>query len=138
MKKFIKQRSKLSLRNFSTMPLLALASLNGGSSAAVQTGLHSNLMPWFITGFSDAEGCFYIRVTKKDRMKIGWAVELIFSIRLHIKDLPALESIREHFSGAGKIYIHEKEREATFRVSSVKELNIIVNHFDKYPLITHK
>ena len=34
--------------------------------------------------------------------------------------------------------MHEKEREATFRVSSVKELNIIVNHFDKYPLITQK
>jgi len=71
-------------------------------------------------------------------MKIGWTVELIFSIRLHIKDLPVLESIREYFSGIGKIYIHEKEREATFRVSSVKELNIIVNHFDKYPLITQK
>jgi len=65
-------------------------------------------------------------------------VEQVFSIRLHIKDLAALKSIQEFFSGIGKIYIHEKEEEATFRVSSVKELDIIINHFDKYPLITQK
>ena len=65
-------------------------------------------------------------------------MELVFSIRLHIKDLAALKSIQAFFSGIGKIYIHEKVGEATFRVSSVKELELIVNHFDKYPLITQK
>jgi len=32
---------------------------------------NSLLNPWFITGFTDGEGCFYIRITKKNQMKIG-------------------------------------------------------------------
>jgi hypothetical protein len=29
------------------------------------------LHPYFITGFADAESCFYVRVTKKNNMKLG-------------------------------------------------------------------
>ena len=71
-------------------------------------------------------------------MKTGWGVELVFSIRLHIKDLDLLNTIWAFFQHSGKIYFYEKIGEAIFRVSSVKELEIIINHFDKYPLITQK
>jgi hypothetical protein len=65
-------------------------------------------------------------------------VELVFSIRLHIKDLAILRSIQASFYQVGKIYVHDKAGEATFRVSSVKELEVIINHFRRYPLITQK
>jgi len=65
-------------------------------------------------------------------------VEPTFSIRLHIKDLAVLEVIQNFFGNIGKIYIYEDVEEAIFRVSSVKELEIIINHFVEYPLITHK
>lgn len=91
----------------------------------------------FITGFADAEGCFYVRVSKKAKMKVGWAVELVFSIRLHIKDLALLETIAKFF-GVGKVYVHEKSQEASYVVNSVKELGVIIEHFLKYPLRTQK
>jgi len=39
--------------------------------------------------------------------------------------------------GVGKIYKSGKEA-VQFRVSSLKNLFIIINHLDKYPLITKK
>lgn len=39
--------------------------------------------------------------------------------------------------GVGKIYKHGKDS-IVLRVSSVKDLLVIIDHFDKYPLIPHK
>lgn len=61
-----------------------------------------------------------------------------FFIRLHIKDLAVLNLIQAFFNGVGKIYSYKSVEEAIFRVSSMKELEIIVDHFDKYPLISQK
>lgn len=69
-------------------------------------------------------------------MKAGWSVEPIFAIRLHDKDLEVLNLIKAYF-GVGKIYHHKDINEAsTFRVSSIKDLAAIINHFDMYPLLT--
>ena len=61
-----------------------------------------------------------------------------FFIRLHIKDVALLNLIQAFFNGIGKIYIYKDVEEAIFRVSSIKELEFITNHFDKYPLISQK
>jgi hypothetical protein len=39
--------------------------------------------------------------------------------------------------GVGQIYKHGKDS-IQLRVSSVKDLQVIIDHFDKYPLITQK
>jgi len=70
-------------------------------------------------------------------MTSGWTVEPVFSIRLHDKDLNVLHIIQQFF-GVGKVYHHVSINEATFRVSSIEELDVIVNHFEKYPLLTQK
>lgn len=44
----------------------------------------------------------------------------------------------QKFFGVGKVYHHADIEEATYRVSSVKELDVIVRHFDAYPLLTKK
>jgi hypothetical protein len=56
---------------------------------------------------------------------------------LHQKDRALLESIQNNFNGVGYI---NKERKDTiqYRVASVKDLSIIMDHFDKYPLYTQK
>ncbi len=95
--------------------------------------------PWFITGFTDAEGCFSIRV-RKSKSKItlvGWNVEFIFSIHLHSRDLPLLKEIQAYFGGIGRI--SEGNNHCGFYVSSVEQItNVIIPHFMKYPLITQK
>ena len=91
--------------------------------------------PWFITGFTDAEGCWNVSITKSKTHKLGLKVQLFFSIRLHKKDYLLLEWVKNFFS-VGKIYIEENFIQ--LKVYSEKDLYIIINHFYKYPLITEK
>ncbi|MGI9825454.1 LAGLIDADG family homing endonuclease, partial [Riemerella anatipestifer] len=60
----------------------------------------------------------------------------MFKISLHKKDRALLESIQRSL-GVGKIYKHGKDS-LDFRVSSLKNIRVVLNHFDKYPLITKK
>jgi hypothetical protein len=94
------------------------------------------LNPWFITGLTDAEGCFTMSVGKNDKSKVGWAVKLSFQIGLHNKDRALLEQIQSYFK-VGNISKHGSNM-LHFRVESVKDLAKLINHFDKYPLITKK
>lgn len=48
-------------------------------------------IPQFITGFTDAEGCFNISIFKDNTFKFGWRVKLTYIISLHSKDKEILE-----------------------------------------------
>jgi hypothetical protein len=98
--------------------------------------LKSNLSPWFITGFSDAESCFSIKIQENDKLNTKWRVRPVFSIILHKKDVLLLEAIQNNL-GVGKILKNGKNA-IMYSVDSIKEMAIIINHFDKYPLITQK
>lgn len=52
------------------------------------------LKPYFVTGFTDAEGSFIVRIRKNPKAKIGWSVETKFSICIHKKDIMVLELIK--------------------------------------------
>lgn len=60
-----------------------------------------------------------------------------FLIHLHEKDLPLLEKIQIFFGGIGNIHKGQKNS-VTYSVSARKDLLVILDHFDKYPLITQK
>lgn len=96
-----------------------------------------NLSAWFITGFTDAEGSFRVSINKDKTYKIGWQVRGFFEITLHEKDFALLELIQKFF-GVGKIYVKKENSAISYIVSSVKELEIIREHFEKYPLLTNK
>lgn len=55
---------------------------------------------------------------------------------MHNKDLKLLEAIQRTFN-VGKIYKHGIDS-MQYRVSSLSNLQVIIEHFDKYPLITQK
>lgn len=103
--------------------------MNVGSSS-------SKLHPYFVTGFIDGEGCFSISITSHNKTQTGWGVKISFTLDLHKKDKALLEQIRNYF-GVGKIHI-SGEQSLQFRVDSVKELLVILDHLEKYPLITTK
>jgi len=48
-----------------------------------------------------------------------------------------LEAIKSTL-GVGQIYFSNNDPVVTLRVKSKKELQIIIDHFDKYPLVTAK
>lgn len=94
------------------------------------------LNPDYLTGFVDGEGCFSLSIYKDARSLTGWQVKPIFSISLHNKDIKLLEAIQRTLK-TGKIYKHGVDS-MQYRVSSLKNLKIITDHFDSYPLITQK
>jgi hypothetical protein len=48
------------------------------------------LNPYWVTGFTDAEGTFTIVIDKITKRKIGWRIQSKFQISLHVRDLPLL------------------------------------------------
>jgi hypothetical protein len=91
----------------------------------------------YISGFTDGEGSFWIYLQKNSKYLIGYQVKYEFTIVQHIKDRALLENIKLSFNGVGAIDKHG-ELSVKSRVSSIKDILLIIDHFDKYPLITQK
>jgi hypothetical protein len=105
-------------------------------STLVPARLRQPLNPYYVTGFTDGEGCYFIGIHSDSNYKTGYRVKASFQIGLHEKDLALLEQIQSFF-GVGKITKLGAES-VQFRVTALEDLNVIVNHFDHYPLLTRK
>ena len=120
-----------------------LANIYTGFSRSLTRGISSisikkpTLHPDFVTGFSDGESYFSISLNRSSKMNTGWIVNLQFGIKLHKKDRYLLELIQAFFTGIGSISSHGEDA-VQFRVSSIKDLQVILDHFNYFPLITHK
>ena len=64
------------------------------STISVQS---SQLNPYFVTGFCDAESSFQVLVSKNNNSKLGWSVRSLFTIGLHSRDLALLLKIKSFF-----------------------------------------
>lgn len=101
------------------------------------SGEYSNMdNPQFITGFTDGEGCFNITISKDNKYKCGWRIYLVFVVVLHSKDKVVLDCFKNYFK-VGRVFKQGSEA-YQFMVQSPKDLAVIINHFNKYPLITQK
>ena len=69
------------------------------STSATCSSINTNINPWAITGFSDAESSFNITVYEDNTRSIGWVTKLRFKIGLHNRDLLLLNNIKNFFSG---------------------------------------
>nr|YP_010130207.1 LAGLIDADG endonuclease [Clavaria fumosa]QPZ51109.1 LAGLIDADG endonuclease [Clavaria fumosa] len=101
--------------------------------------LQSKMTPWFCSGLIDSEGSFITTIYKNKEIKIGWRVQSIFQIELHIQDLSLLLQLQQFFGGCGSIIKSKNRNTVRFSVSDIKDLTtIIIPHFYKYPLLTQK
>ena len=82
----------LTARNYSTLRATPQCSVE-----------NYKLDPWWVTGFVDGEGCFYVSVRKNKDSNHGWRVEQRFTLVLHKKDEALLQKIKSSL-GVGKIY----------------------------------
>jgi NADH-ubiquinone oxidoreductase chain 4 len=98
--------------------------------------METAMRPYFVTGFTDGEGSFVVTLIKSPSSPVGYKIQLSYRIGLHNKDLALLESIKKFFKGLGGI--SSTKNTAVYYISSIKDLEVVVNHFDKYPLITNK
>lgn len=96
----------------------------------------NHLNPYYVTGFTDGVGCFSVSVSADPKYNTGYRVKAAFHSGLHIRDLALLNQIQLFF-GLGNITILGAES-VQFRVYGLEDLKVIINHFDKYPLVTNK
>lgn len=98
--------------------------------------VESKLDPFWVTGFFDAEGSFVISIYESKDRAIGWRVAPEFKITLHKRDEVILNNIKEFF-GVGTITSYKYT--LNYKVRTLKDITeIIIPHFEKYPLITQK
>ena len=98
-----------------------------------------SLNPWFVTGFIDAEGSFMIRIRKNSKYIIGYTVVASFSVAVKKKDIDILKSLKLFFDEKGNIWKDGNLGMYKYRIESLEHINnVIIPHFDKYPLITQK
>lgn len=77
-------------------------------------------------------------------MKIGWGVICSFEIQLNKNYLSILQKIRSFFglfSPEGKTWGNiflKSDGSCVYHVGSQKDLLVIIDHFNKYPLVTNK
>jgi hypothetical protein len=108
---------------------------NNYSSATVD---EPKLSPYWVTGFADAESSFSLKVSKSSSTRSGWNVIPEFQITLHSRDLLLLRKIHSFF-GIGIVGEREDRNQAYYSVQSARAIvNVIIPHFDRYPLITQK
>ena len=81
----------------------------------------SPLNPFFVTGFTDAEGYFHVSITKNKNFNLGWRVGWTFGINLKEKYFAILEQIKNLFH-VGSIYYIEKSKSINFQVRCLKIL----------------
>ncbi len=100
-------------------------------------------MSYWISGFTDGEGCFSVALIKNSTTRFGKQIFPEFVVTQGAKSLPALNEIKDYF-GCGNIFINKRydnHNEHLYRycVRSVSELNEkIIPFFERFQLRTYK
>lgn len=91
----------------------------------------------WLSGFSEGESCFYISIYKSEKSKLGSAVQLVFKITQHSRDIKLLNNISS-FLGCGRVE-KRKSNACDFTVTSLKDFEEkIIPFFSEYPLYGSK
>lgn len=99
----------------------------------------------YIVGLSDGEGCFYVLLTERDKIKNPKAhimAKSHFYIKLRNDDLLILQKVKEFF-GYGFIYFQKESRKNhsscyRFEINSNKDKLKLIDFFNKHPLQSPK
>jgi hypothetical protein len=88
----------------------------------------------WLSGFVEAEGCFYVSLYKSVASKTGYAARLEFILSQHNLDQEFMKSLVEYL-GCGYIKKYKNKSWVEFVVAKSKDVNnIIIPLFIKYPL----
>ena len=94
------------------------------SSKCIKNKLH----PWFITGFTDGEGSFSIRIRTKSNSQLGFNISIVYSICAEVNplNLKLLELVKHYFGGVGSI--SKSNNMYYYEISSIKSLISVRKH----------
>ena len=55
--------------------------------------------PYFLTGFTDGEGCFSFSISPSNKKTVSWTILPVFKLIAHYRDKPLLEAIKTSLGG---------------------------------------
>lgn len=110
------------IRNYSTVPQKETSGDN-----------LVKLDPNFVTGLTEAEGSFSVTKRRDERAKYGLTIGLRFKITMLINELELLKQVQSFF-GVGVLDVNNNTGVVDYVVRGNNELNVIKEHFLKYPL----
>ena len=88
--------------------------------------------PNWLSGFTSAEGCFYVKLVKSQTHSIGWKVRLDFIIIQHTRDEQLMRIIIKYLD-CGNIY--KKRDTLHYTVYKFNDItDKIIPFFKKYPI----
>jgi hypothetical protein len=91
------------------------------------------LNPYFVTGLTEAEGCFSITKHKDNRAKNNITIGLRFKLTMLSNEMDLLQNLKLFFN-CGVITIN-KDGSIDYLVRDIKSLNmVIIPHFINFPL----
>ena len=91
---------------------------------------------YWLSGFVDGEGCFYVGINKNSKMKTGFQILPEFRLVQHKRDIDLLYAIQKHLN-IGVVRRNHGDR-YELRVRKLSELKELINFFKKYPLKSKK
>ena len=90
----------------------------------------------WLSGFTDAEGCFNVSITANSRYKLGHVIKMRYI--LDQKDSDILSRVYELF-GFGKVTLRSgTDNVYRYTATGFKALNDVIEYFKKFPLQTKK
>ena len=100
-------------------------------------------MGYWISGFTDGEGCFTVSVIRNSTTRFGKQIFPEFVITQGVKSLPALNKIQKFFNCGSivlnKRYDNHNEHLYRYCVRSIQDLHSkIIPFFESFPLLTYK
>jgi hypothetical protein len=100
------------------------------------TPITVNLKSAWLSGFTDAEGCFNVSITANSRYVLGHVIKMRYI--LDQKDSVILSKICEEF-GFGKVTLRSGKKDVyRYTVTGFKRLNDVIKYFELFPLQTKK
>jgi len=138
-----KASQRLNTKDIERLPLIFFGLDPNKEVYGKLSNTDEKIHPLYITGLSDAESIFALNLTKKDSSKGSWHIQPIFIIELQNINALLLKRIQSFFAVGiireNILHNNNKNFTTTYTVESIKDfINVIIPHFNKYPLLTKK
>ena len=102
----------------------------------INTSVSVTLQDAWLSGFTDAEGCFNVSITSNARYALGHVIKMRYL--LDQKDSTILLIIRNLF-GFGKVTLRSKTNGVyRYTATGFKSMNDVISYFKVFPLLTKK
>lgn len=94
------------------------------------------LNPYYVTGFTEAGGSFYVSVSPRKLEHVQWEIRPTFSLSQKKENRGILYQIKDFF-GCGSVRPSRKDDTYKYEVRNLEEINKrVLPHFKNYPLLS--